>query len=205
MVIINSPIPPQRIVILTAPSGAGKTTLRKEVLATVPDIDFVTSRCTRELRINEISGHDYLRVSHDEFKRMIANDEFAEFEEVYPGKLYGTPHSEIQRIINAHHAALLDIDVYGAAKIKRKYPDAKIIFIKPPSLEVLRQRITDRKDTKIADLKTRMKKAPEELAFGEKMVAYGIFDAAMTNGDLEEAKIKIRKLVTAYIGQYKTA
>jgi guanylate kinase len=196
----------KQIIVLTAPSGGGKTTLRNHVLATVHDLEFSVSCINRPPRPGEIHGKDYWFKTTEEFMVMKEGNEFLECEEVYPGRWYGTPVSELERVMkkNNHHI-LLDVDVKGAANIKRQYPQAKVIFITPPSIEILVHRLQSRGDTPVEQLKERVAKAPYELEFGYQMMAAKIFDVALRNEQLENAKAAIVTLVNNFIGRPRVA
>jgi guanylate kinase len=193
------------IIVLTSTSGGGKTTHKNILLNSVRGLEFSISCTSREKRAGEIHGGHYWFISEEEFKRKVKQKEFIEQEEVYPGKFYGTPYSEIERITNRGNHVLLDVDVFGAVSIKNKYPDTKIIFIRPRSLSVVEERLTKRKDTPLKDIKVRLDKAPKELEFAEKMVAESIFDVSLINDDLATAQKTIVNIVKMFLGQSKTA
>ena len=131
-----SPLP-HKLIIIAAPSGAGKTSIVKHLLATLPDqLGFSVSCATRAPRVGETHGVDYYFISANEFTQRVAGGEFAEWEMVYEGKYYGTLHSELTRIWNQHQTPLLDIDVKGGLRIKEQYPQSLSIFIEPPSLSL---------------------------------------------------------------------
>ncbi|HWB65064.1 MAG TPA: hypothetical protein VG603_16210, partial [Chitinophagales bacterium] len=131
-------IPPKKIIIITAPSGAGKSSIVKKLLKQNHALDFSISCTTREKRLGETDGRDYYFITVEDFKRKIQNNEFAEYEEVYPGKFYGTLKSEIERIWNERKVAIFDIDVKGALNLKKQFGDNSLgIFIQPPSTESL--------------------------------------------------------------------
>ena len=132
----------EKIIIITAPSGSGKTTLVKRLLQACPQLAFSISACTRTPRPNEQHGKDYYFYSEEEFKKLIDENAFVEWEMVYTGKYYGTLRSELERIWNDDRHPLVDIDVKGALAIHDAYPDSSMsLFIQTPSVEVLRERL----------------------------------------------------------------
>jgi guanylate kinase len=174
-------MPDRNVVVLTAPSGAGKTTIAHRVLAEMPEMQFSVSATTRAARPDETDGEDYHFLSTDEFKRRIEAGDLLEYEEVYPGQFYGTLRSEIESK-SADGPVLLDIDVEGALNVKRAFGDeALVLFVAPPSKEELRERLTGRGTEDEAALASRLKRADREL---EKQDA---FDAVVVNDDLEPA------------------
>src|SRR2546428_1343567 len=134
-----------KLIIFSAPSGAGKTTIVKQLLKKFPELQFSISATTREARGDETDGKDYYFLSKEEFLHRIANHEFVEFEEVYNGTIYGTLRSEIERIWADGKHVIFDVDVVGGLRLKRKYPEKAIaVFVQPPNLEVLKERLTSR-------------------------------------------------------------
>ncbi len=185
-----------KLIIITAPSGAGKTTIVKEILKTLPQIQFSVSATTRPMRNNEVNEKDYYFLSETEFRDKIAVGAFAEWEEVYPGRYYGTLRSEIDRIWNNGKAVLFDIDVLGAMNLQKKFPDESIsIFIKPPSKEVLFSRLENRKTESEDSLKVRKERAQEELAKESQ------FDHAILNDDLDTAVKETKELILDFLNK----
>ncbi|HEU4552292.1 MAG TPA: guanylate kinase [Chitinophaga sp.] len=183
-----------KIIIITAPSGAGKTTIVKRLLAELPQLAFSISASTRTPRGNEVHGRDYYFLSTDEFHHKIEENAFAEYEMVYVGKYYGTLKSELQRIWDLGKVPMVDIDVKGALSIKEKYQDAALtIFIQPPSLEALRERLSERGTETQASLEERLAKARYELSFATE------FDEIVLNDELEKAYAKVKALVLSFI------
>jgi len=172
-----------KLLIFSAPSGAGKTTIVKRLLAEYQDkIAFSISASTREPRNGEIDGKDYYFISKEEFLHRIAKKEFVEFEEVYSGTFYGTLRSEIERIWMEGKAVIFDIDVIGGLHLKRKFGEnALAIFVQPPTLNVLIERLRGRGTDSEEKLKERIAKADKELAFADE------FDVILKNDNLEEA------------------
>lgn len=184
-----------KIIVITAPSGSGKTTLVKRLMAAVPKLGFSISACTRKPRAGEQHGKDYYFYSADEFKKLINEDAFVEWEMVYEGKYYGTKKAELQRIWDDDHTPLVDIDVQGALAIKNKYPDNCLtIFIEAPSLDALRARLVARGTETPETLEERIDKAAHELEFAPR------FDRILINDDLDVATRELIYMVTTYIG-----
>ena len=174
-------MPDRNIVVLTAPSGAGKTTIAHRVLEAMPEMQFSVSATTRDARPDETDGGDYHFLSTKEFERRIEEGDLLEYEEVYPGQFYGTLRSEIEAK-SADGPVLLDIDVEGALNVKKAFGDqALVLFVAPPSKEELRDRLKGRGTEDADALARRLKRADREL---EKRDA---FDAVVVNDDLDTA------------------
>jgi guanylate kinase len=185
-----------KVVIFCAPSGSGKTTIVKHLLQVNPHLAFSVSACTRSKRANEEHGRDYYFLSQDEFKTRVANQEFLEYEEVYGGNFYGTLKSEIDRIWAAGKAVIFDVDVVGGLNIKKYFGDkALAIFVKPPSVEVLEERLRYRSTETEETLRTRVNKAVSELGFESK------FEVVLLNEHLETALAKAESLVTDFLNK----
>lgn len=184
----------KKMVVFTAPSGAGKTTLVRHLLEKYDFLDFSISACTREKRAYEIDGKDYYFISPEEFKAKIEADEFIEFEEVYENQFYGTLRSEVERIWNSGKAIVFDIDVKGAVNIKKRYKDNCLtVFVKPPSFEVLVERLRNRNTESEASLKKRITRVKRELSYETD------FDTVVVNDLLEVAKKESEYLVENFI------
>ena len=184
-----------KLVIFSAPSGAGKTTIVHYLLSKIPQLEFSISATTRESRGTEENNKDYYFVSKEEFLHKVAKHEFVEFEEVYSGTFYGTLKSEIQRIWDAGHHVVFDIDVEGGLRLKKKFgDDALAIFVQPPSLEVLIQRLGSRGTDSAEKLKERISKAGKELSYAER------FDVILKNNDLQTACHEAEVLVKEFLG-----
>lgn len=183
-----------KLIIFSAPSGAGKTTLVRHLLNSRSDLAFSISCCTRDKRDGEIDGKDYYFLNVDDFKQKVNNNEFAEWEEVYENHFYGTLKSEIQRIWNGNQQVLFDIDVKGGLNLKKQFGDkALAIFVQPPSVEELKNRLTKRNTDSPEKLKIRIAKANEELSFASD------FDVIVVNDDLNQAKKEVEFLVKSFL------
>ena len=186
-----------KLIIFTAPSGAGKTTLVRHLLATFSNIlSFSVSATTREKRSQETHGKDYYFLSIDEFKNKINNSEFVEWEEVYEDQFYGTLKSEIERLWNEKKHIIFDMDVKGADKIKKLYPEKCLtVFVMPPSLEILTARLQNRQSDSPESIKRRIAKATLELQWVDK------FDIQLPNNDLESAKLEAETIFKRFISE----
>ena len=184
----------KKLIIFTAPSGAGKTTIVKHLLKVRQDISFSISACTRKQRYGEVNGMDYYFYSVSEFMRKIENNEFIEWEEVYENQYYGTLESEVERIWGTGKHVIFDIDVKGAHKIKQKYKDrALTVFVKPPTFEQLKQRLIDRKTEDDASLQRRINRVKEEMTYER------LFDVTVINNDLDQALLDAEQFVNDFL------
>jgi len=142
------------MIIVTAPSGSGKTTLVRHLLSKIDDLCFSVSATTRKRRHYEVDGKDYYFLSEEDFREKMESKALLEYEEVYEGQFYGTLVSEVERIWKVNKSIIFDIDVHGAARLKRKFPDNSLaVFVRPPSLEELRNRLISR-NTQVVELVT---------------------------------------------------
>jgi len=183
-----------KLIIFSAPSGAGKTTIVHHLLTKVPGLEFSISATTRNPRGEEVNGKDYYFISKEEFLHRIAKKQFVEFEEVYSGTFYGTLREEIERIWEQGKAVIFDIDVEGGLHLKRKYEEqALAIFVQPPSLEVLKERLAGRGTDSEEKLAERFIKAEKELNYAPQ------FDIILKNHDLQTACAEAEDLVKAFI------
>jgi guanylate kinase len=184
------------IIVISAPSGTGKTTIVRRILSDVPLVVFSVSATTRKKREHEIEGVDYFFISEEEFKKKIQNNEFVEWELFYD-YYYGTFRSFIDKRINNGKSVILEVDVHGALEIKRIYPDAILIYIAPPSLEELLIRLKKRKTENEEDLRKRIIRAKMELSHKDK------FDYIIVNNDLNTAYYEIKVLIEKIIDRSK--
>ena len=183
-----------KAIIFSAPSGAGKTTLVKHLLNSLPILSFSVSACSREKRMNEIEGKDYYFLSKDEFQEKIQNDEFLEWEEVYDGNYYGTLKSEIEGIWKEGKHVIFDVDVVGGINLKKYFGEnALAIYVDAPSIETLEARLRSRKTENEETISKRIAKAIDEIKFKSK------FDLVILNDNLEKAKEEALSKVKAYL------
>ncbi|MGZ5222072.1 MAG: guanylate kinase [Chitinophagaceae bacterium] len=183
-----------KIIIITAPSGAGKTSITRHLLKTFPQVAFSISAATREARYYETNGVDYYFISLQDFKQKIQHNEFVEWEMVYEGKYYGTLKNELQRIWDNDQCPLLDIDVKGAIHIQQQYPDTALtIFIEPPSVNELKKRLESRGTETTESLQARVNKASYEISFKEH------FHKSIVNDDLGRACAKAELMVKEFL------
>jgi guanylate kinase len=186
---------PGKLIIFCAPSGSGKTTIVKHLLATNPNLGFSISACTRNRRGRaEEHGKDYYFLTPDEFKTKIDNNEFVEYEEVYPGAYYGTLKSEIERVWAEGKDVIFDVDVKGGLSLKSYYKEkALAIFVKVPSMEVLESRLRERKTDSEESIANRLFKVKFEMSFEDK------FDTVIVNDNLEDSLKKAQNLLDEFI------
>lgn len=186
-----------KLIIFSAPSGSGKTTIVKHLVNTRTDLGFSISACTRDKRgRSEENGKDYYFLTIEDFIQKIDNHEFVEWEEVYPGNYYGTLKSEIERIWAGGKHVIFDVDVKGALHLKEYFGEkALAVYVKVESLEVLKERLKARGSETEDSLSRRIFKMKFEMTFQDK------FDAILVNDDLEESFKKAEKLVDDFIGK----
>ncbi|MCF0207409.1 MAG: guanylate kinase [Bacteroidales bacterium] len=185
-----------KVVIFSAPSGAGKTTIVKHLLAMPKfNLSFSISACSRKMRNGEVNGRDYYFLSAEEFRKKISNEEFLEWEEVYTDHFYGSLKSEVERLSAAGKVVVFDVDVKGGMNIKKFYgSNALSVFVKPPSVEVLEQRLRDRSTDSEEAIKTRIDKALYEISFAEN------FDHILVNDKLEDTFREAEELLSKFLG-----
>ena len=186
-----------KLIIFSAPSGSGKTTIVRHLLQTNTNLGFSISACTRDRRGRaEQNGQDYYFLTPDEFKHKIDADEFVEWEEVYVGAFYGTLKSEIQRLWDSGKHVLFDVDVQGGLKLKQYYGDrALAVFVKVPDEETLRQRLIGRATETEDSLSKRLFKVHFEMSFQDQ------FDVVLVNDDLNESYAKAQKLIDNFVNE----
>lgn len=185
-----------KIVVITAPSGAGKTTLAQHLLQQNPQLHFSVSATTRKPRPLEQHGKDYYFISEQDFRRLIDEQAFLEWEEVYPGLLYGSLNSELQKGWKSGKTVLFDIDVKGALRLKQQFGNqALTLFVRPPSAAVLENRLQQRGTEPLERLQERLRRAREELQFEK------YFDVTIVNDVLADAQKTADDLVRKFIAQ----
>ncbi len=184
-----------KLIIISAPSGAGKTTIVRELMKdTNLNLMFSVSATSRPPREHEQNGKDYYFLSADEFRQKIKNNEFVEWEEVYKNQYYGTLKEEITRILKMNKNIIFDVDVKGGLNIKKVYPEIALsIFIKPPSVEELKKRLQNRGTETKQSIKKRIAKAEYELSFADK------FDKIIINDDLTRAINETKKTIQDFL------
>lgn len=182
-----------KVFVFSAPSGAGKTTIVRRLLESHPEFAFSVSATTRAPRAHEQDGVDYFFLSVEEFQLRIEKGEFLEWEQVYPGRYYGTLVSEVDRILAQGKSAVFDVDVKGGISIKRHYGvGACAFFIQPPSLDELRRRLESRGTDSASDIETRLAKAARELQDAP------YFDHIIVNDDLTRAVAEIDAIIQSF-------
>ena len=182
------------LIVVSAPSGAGKSSLAERVLKRVGDLRFSISYTTREPRGSEQNGVDYCFVSEDEFNAMRERDEFLECAEVH-GHLYGTHEKPVEELLSQGFDVMLDIDVQGAEQVRRRVPEAILVFILPPSCEVLQARLRARNLNAPADIERRLRNAAIEVQL------YARFDYVVVNDDLDRALAQLEAIIVAERGR----
>lgn len=183
-----------KLFVFCGPSGSGKTTIVHHLLKQMPQLSFSVSATTRSKRNHETDGVDYYFLTPDAFRNKIMNDEFLEWEEVYKDRYYGSLKSEVERIYNSGCFALFDVDVEGGLKIKKIYGDNVLaVFVKPPTLEILHQRLINRKTESEESLKKRIEKSDYEWTFANK------FDYILINDSLDVACAEAISIVKHFI------
>lgn len=189
-----------KIIVLAAPSGCGKSTIIN-ALTEKGDLNlgFAVSATTRAPRAGETNGVNYYYLTEDEFRNAIAKDEFVEYEEVYPGRFYGTLRSEIERIISEGHNIILDLDVNGALRVKKIYANEAIaIFIMPPSIDELRNRLESRGTETPENINSRISRAEYEISKANE------FDTRIVNDDLSTAIEQTHNYIDAFLKNIKS-
>ena len=186
-----------KVIIFSAPSGAGKSTVVNHLLGLHPELEFSISATSRAPRGQEQHGVEYYFFTADEFRSMIAEDKFVEYEEVYAGSFYGTLRSEVERIWAKGHVIIFDIDVQGGVNLKRIFGDqAFSVFIQAPSVEILRERLINRNTDTPEAIEKRVAKAASEMEF-----AAGKFDYTLINDDLQTALAEAESVVGRFLAE----
>jgi guanylate kinase len=183
-----------KLIVISAPSGAGKTSIVHQLLKVIPELSFSVSASSRESRGNEVHGKDYYFLGVEGFHKKIKEDAFLEWEQVYENQYYGTLKSEIKRIWSEGKIVIFDVDVVGGLNIKKQYPkECLSIFIMPPSIEVLAERLIGRGSESDESVKKRLDKAEEETSKS------GQFDTIILNDDFEIACRETKEIITNFI------
>lgn len=183
-----------KAIIITAPSGAGKTTVVQFLLKHFPDFAFSVSACTRAQRSHEVHGKDYYFIDLEEFKAKILNEDFIEYQEVYKDQFYGTLKSEAERLWKMGKVILFDVDVLGALNLKKYLKNnALAIFLSVPSVEVLEKRLRNRQTETEESIQKRLAKYPKEMAYQNE------FDKVVINIELEDTLTEVDKIVSAFL------
>ena len=185
-----------KLLIFSAPSGAGKSTIVQHLLGKGFDLEFSISATSRAPRGNEVNGKEYYFLSPLEFRQRIANNEFLEYEEVYENRFYGTLKAQVEKQLEAGQNVIFDVDVVGGCNIKKYYGSRALsVFIQPPSVKELRKRLKGRGTDAPEVIESRIAKAEFELGFADK------FDTVIVNDDLEKAKAEALKVIRNFIEQ----
>ncbi len=183
-----------KLILLTAPSGAGKSTIAQHLLKVNPQVEFSISAATRNPRGSEKDGVDYYFISVEDFEAKIKDQAFIEWEMVYEGKYYGTLKSELERIWKENKIPILDIDVKGAIRVKKIYGDKCLtLFIMPPSVDELRRRLVSRNTDSPENIETRINKASYEISFKDS------FDKVIVNEEVSTACKEAENIIDAFI------
>lgn len=184
-----------KVIIFSAPSGAGKSTIVQHLLSLFPELEFSISATSRAPRGQEKHGVEYYFFSADKFRQMIAEGKFVEHEEVYSGSFYGTLRSEVERIWAKGHTIVFDIDVQGGVNLKKIFGDQALsVFIQAPSVEILRERLIGRGTDTAEAIEKRVAKAASEMEFAD-----GKFDYVLINDDLQTAKEEAVKVISDFL------
>jgi guanylate kinase len=194
----HRPDPKPRIVIFSAPSGAGKTTILHAVLRQMPNLRFSVSATTRPPRPEEKDGRDYYFFTSDRFFEAVKHNEFVEWQEVYPGRYYGTLKSEVERLTQEGNIVVFEVDVMGGINLKKHYgAEALALFINPPSLQALHQRLKGRATESSAEIERRITKAEYEMGFAVH------YDKVILNDNLQHAVQQVMACIDEFTGGKK--
>jgi len=184
----------KKLIVISAPSGAGKTSVVHYLLNSMSELSFSISACSRSKRENEIDGEDYYFLGVEGFKQKIKANAFLEWEEVYKNQFYGTLKSELERVSDQEKVLIFDVDVVGGLNIKKKYPqECLAIFIMPPSVDALRERLRDRGSESEASLQVRIDNAEKEISRNNE------FDIVILNDDFNFACQEIKDAIINFI------
>ena len=193
---IHFPMSKGKVIIFSAPSGSGKSTIVNHLLPLYPEMEFSVSATSRSPRGEEVDGVEYLFYSEETFRSLIKDDKFVEYEEVYPGRFYGTLKSEVNRIWSKGHVIVFDVDVKGGVNLKKYFGDKALsVFIQAPSIDVLRTRLIKRGTDSAEDIKKRVDKAAEEMEYAP------LFDVRLINDELDMAFNDAEGLMDAFLSK----
>ncbi|MBQ8069530.1 MAG: guanylate kinase [Bacteroidales bacterium] len=185
-----------KVIIFSAPSGSGKSTIVNHLLPLYPQMEFSVSATSRSPRGEEVDGVEYLFYSEEIFRKLIDDDKFVEYEEVYPGRFYGTLKSEVNRIWSKGHVIVFDVDVKGGVNLKKYFGDnALSVFIQAPSIEELRTRLIKRGTDSAEDIQKRVAKAAEEMEYAP------LFDVVLVNDELDMAFKRAEGLMDDFLSK----
>lgn len=183
-----------KVLIFSAPSGSGKSTVVSHLLRLHPELEFSVSATSRKPRGEEKNGVEYWFLTEEKFRGLIDEDKFVEYEEVYPGRFYGTLKSEVERIWSKGNVIIFDVDVKGGVNLKKYFGDKALsVFIQAPSVEVLRERLISRGTDSMEDIEKRVAKASEELTYAP------LFDRVLVNDDLSTALAEAEEMVSGFL------
>ncbi len=183
-----------KVLIFSAPSGSGKSTVVSHLLRLHPELEFSVSATSRKPRGEEKNGVEYWFLTEEKFRSLIDADKFVEYEEVYPGRFYGTLKSEVERIWSKGNVIIFDVDVKGGVNLKKYFGDKALsVFIQAPSVEVLRERLISRGTDSMEDIEKRVAKASEELTYAP------LFDRVLVNDDLSTALAEAEEMVSGFL------